>query len=193
MSRDYREFGRAEQEFDARHFLEAIYAGQPEGTLLAVGPLSKPHFCCARRGALPYVVGKRDVYARMTLLGNARTAAARPPTRRAARRLGRGRPQRRAESAAAIVTTAPPTSRPRSSSATACSRPRLLCGSGYGVHAYWLFERPWDVRRRGRPRRSPQAGRGLAAPAAPRGRARSGSPASTPRTTWRVCCACRAP
>jgi hypothetical protein len=134
----------AQQEFDARAFLRDLFSDLPDDLLIAVGNLTKPHFVRTPDDALPYVIGKRDIYTRITLL--------------------RSRPERRgrAEDSAALPgvwlevdVAGGPTSQgtvvsggaPDVRAATdLCHRvlqPTLMVRSGYGVHAYWLFDIPW--------------------------------------------------
>jgi hypothetical protein len=134
-------------EFDARHYLRALYQGQPEGTLIAVGTLTRPHFCYSVDDALHWVIGARDVYARITLLGGR-------PARRGAAADSVALPGVWAEvdvnggprAAGGVVTDGAPSVEAALELCHAVLQPTLVVRSGYGVHAYWLFEHPWDIR-----------------------------------------------
>jgi hypothetical protein len=133
------------EERDARLFLHDLYGNKPEGTLIAVGPVTRPHYVASAEDAVPYVVGQRDAYVRMSLLGE------RPAT-------GRGREE---DSVALTVVWADVdvNGGPRSSGGVvqdgardqghalellhAVLQPSLVVCSGYGLHAYWKFAAPW--------------------------------------------------
>jgi hypothetical protein len=55
-------------ERDARLFLGEAYREQPVGTVLAVGPIRRPHYLRSPLDALPYCVGKHNAFCRVTLL-----------------------------------------------------------------------------------------------------------------------------
>ena len=139
---------RASVEFDARHFLAALYHEQPTGTLIAVGELTRPHFVRSALDALPWVVGKQDVYTRITLLG------ARPQRGRGTAADSVYLPGVWAEvdvnggpkASGGVVEDGAPDEQAALELCHRVLAPTLVVRSGYGLHAYWLFETPWDIR-----------------------------------------------
>jgi hypothetical protein len=136
---------RGEQERDARLFLETLFEQQPPKTVIAIGDARKPHFVLSPADALAWVVGKSDVYVRMSLL------AGKPATPRGKKEdsvaiLGvwadidvEGGPKSNGkvnEDGAESVEAA-------RRAAYCVLEPTLLVQSGFGVHGHWLFEDPW--------------------------------------------------
>lgn len=129
-------------ERDARLFLNDVYRDQPAGTVIVVGPYTRPHYVKNTENALPYIVRKRNSFCRVTLL------AGRP-------KRGRGK----AEDAVALtglttdfdvngspdgkgglVTGAFNGQRDAIECAHALAEPTLLVNSGYGVQPWWLLD-----------------------------------------------------
>lgn len=128
---------------DAELFMATLFADQPAGTLISVGSVRSPVCVPTVDEALPHVVGKQDVYVRITLLGR--------------------RPKRRGSAADSVAIPGvwveiDVNGGPKSNGkvvedgaesieqaieiAHSVLEPTLLVRSGYGVHAYWLFDRP---------------------------------------------------
>jgi len=139
---------RGTTERDARLYLGTLYQGQPESTVIAVGDFRRPHFCYSPEDALAWVVGKRDVYARITLLGG------KPAKGRGTAADSVALPGVWAEvdvnggptSTGGVVTDGAADERAAVELCHAVLAPTMLVRSGYGVHAYWLFHEPLDIR-----------------------------------------------
>ena len=134
--------------FDAEHYFGTLYANQPAGTVIAVGGLTKPHFVKTPADALAWTVGEQDVYARITLLAG-KPARGRGTAVDSAYLPGvwvevdvNGGPT----AAGGVVDDG---AADRDAAIELCHsvlQPTLTVASGYGVHAYWLFAEPWDIR-----------------------------------------------
>ena len=128
-------------ERDAEMFLADVYARQPEGTVIAVGPKSKQHFVLNPSGALPWIVGKPDSYCRVTLLarrpekgrGKAADSVALPGL--VADFDVDGSPDGRG----GVVTGAFETREAAIDCAQSIVQPTLLVCSGYGIQPWWLL------------------------------------------------------
>lgn len=127
---------------DARLFFDDVYREQPPDTVIAVGTFARPHFVRSPDGALPYIVGKRNVFTRVTLL------AGRPAK-------GRGRDSDSValpglvgdldingspDGKGGTVTGAFRDQDHALEVAHAVLEPTLVVRSGYGLQPWWLFE-----------------------------------------------------
>jgi hypothetical protein len=127
-------------ERDARLFLNDVYARQPEGTVIAVGSKSKPHYVLNAAGALPWIVGKTDVYCRVTLLahqpktgrGKAVDSVALPGL--VADLDVNGGPDSRGNAVAGAFDTR----EAAIECAHSIAQPTLIVCSGYGIQPWWL-------------------------------------------------------
>jgi len=139
---------RGTTERDARLYLGTLYHGQPESTVIAVGDFRRPHFCYTPADAMHYVAGQRDVYARITYLGG------RPKSGRGTAADSVALPGAWAEvdvnggptSTGGVVTDGAADVDAAVELCHAVLAPTMLVRSGYGVHAYWLFHEPLDIR-----------------------------------------------
>jgi hypothetical protein len=129
-------------------FLTLLHGAEPQGLIaITVAPRwGSPHRVYTPQDALPYVVGKPDVYTRIGLLerldhgrGTANATVQIPgawveidvtggPSNNGQQVAGGARDYRHAEQVAHLVL--PPT---------------LVVASGYGLHAYWLLEDHWRL------------------------------------------------
>ena len=139
----------AEQERDARLFLEELYGPEPDGLIaITVAPAwNKPRCCKAPAGAIYYAVGRRDVYFRLGLV-------ARQPHGRGVEADTiaipgvwveidlNGSPDGRGS----VITDAAPTIEAAMELACSVLEPTVTVRSGYGLHAYHLFAELWRLR-----------------------------------------------
>lgn len=139
---------RGTTERDARLYLRTLYHGQPESTVIAVGAFKRPHFVYTPDDALAWVVGKHDVYARIALLSG-KPARGRGTAADSAYLPGawaevdiNGGPR----SNGGVVTDGAADLDAAVEVAHAVLQPTMLVRSGYGLHAYWLFDEPLDIR-----------------------------------------------
>ena len=139
---------RGTTERDARLYLRTLYHGQPESTVIAVGAFTRPHFVYTPDDALAWVVGKHDVYARIALLAG-KPARGRGTAADSAYLPGawaevdiNGGPR----SNGGVVTDGAADLDAAVELAHAVLQPTMLVRSGYGLHAYWLFDEPLDIR-----------------------------------------------
>ncbi|MGZ6669884.1 MAG: hypothetical protein ACXVH3_35005 [Solirubrobacteraceae bacterium] len=134
-----------DQTRDARLFLETLFERQPADTLIAVGDVKKPRFVETPEAALYYVVDRRDVYVRMSLLAK-RPDSPRGKAKDSAVIFGvwadidvKGGPK----SNGAVNEDGADSVEHACRAAYCVLEPTLLVQSGYGMHAHWLFEDPW--------------------------------------------------
>ena len=130
-------------ERDARLFFGDVYGAQPEGTVIAVGPVKKPHYALGPEGALPWVVNKTDAYVRVTLL------AGRPKSGRGTAEDSVALPGLVADfdvngspdGHGGVVAGAFGSVKDAVECAHRFLAPTVTVRSGYGVQPWWLFER----------------------------------------------------
>jgi hypothetical protein len=130
-------------ERDARLFLNDVYGGQPDGTVIAVGPVKRPHYVYGPEDALSYIVNKIDRYCRVTLLGG------RPKSGRGAAEDSVALPGLVADfdlngapdGRGGVVTGAFDSVEDALDCAHRFLAPTVTVRSGYGVQPWWLFER----------------------------------------------------
>ena len=138
----------AEQERDARLFLETLYGGRPDGLIaITIAPAwDKPHCVKTPADAPHYVVGKRDVYYRLGLVRH-------PPKKRGTEADTIGIPGVWAEfdvnggpkNNGDTVKDGAPSIEAAIELAHSVLQPTAMVRSGYGLHAYWCFEQPWAL------------------------------------------------
>lgn len=138
----------AEQQ-DALRFLELLYRGKPEPSVIVVTPKAsngswaRSHFVRSPQDALPYVLGAVDVYTRITPIaqrpqkgrGNADDSIALPSVW--AEFDVNGTPNGRG----GVVSGAFPDLDAATEIATGILEPTMLVNSGGGLHGYYLLER----------------------------------------------------
>jgi hypothetical protein len=132
---------------DALGFLCTLYAGQPDGTLIAVGDLRRPTFVHTPEDAVSCVVGHVDAFHRVTLLGH--QPSGRGDEDDAVWLPGvwadidvNGTP----DGKDGVKTGAAPTREVALELAHAVLEPTITVDSGGGVHAYWLLDEPLTLR-----------------------------------------------
>ncbi len=137
-----------EQERDARLFLTDVFGSEPPGLVaITVAPKwGSPHCVKTPADALWYVVDKPDVYFRIGLVAH-------KPAKRGEESDTVAIPGVWAEidingapdGRGGTITDAAPTFEVAITVAHSVLQPTVMVRSGYGLHAYWLFEQLWRL------------------------------------------------